>query len=72
MNKNVLITGASGFIGTHLIGFLLQKNYNVIAVTRQAGKNSDHPALHWVQKFEDISTRQIDYVVNVAGANIGE
>ena len=48
MNKNVLITGASGFIGTHLIGFLLQ-NYNVIAVTRQAGKNSDHPALQWVQ-----------------------
>ena len=46
MNKNVLITGASGFIGTHLIGFLLQ-NYNVIAVTRQAGKNSDHPALQW-------------------------
>ncbi|WP_283936136.1 NAD-dependent epimerase/dehydratase family protein, partial [Acinetobacter baumannii] len=26
MNKNVLITGASGFIGTHLIRFLLQKN----------------------------------------------
>ncbi|AZB91108.1 NAD(P)-dependent oxidoreductase [Acinetobacter nosocomialis] len=25
MNKNVLITGASGFIGTHLIKFLLQK-----------------------------------------------
>ncbi|EMW6506782.1 NAD-dependent epimerase/dehydratase family protein, partial [Acinetobacter baumannii] len=24
MNKNVLITGASGFIGTHLIRFLLQ------------------------------------------------
>ncbi|NUF11651.1 NAD(P)-dependent oxidoreductase, partial [Acinetobacter oleivorans] len=24
-NKNVLITGASGFIGTHLIKFLLQK-----------------------------------------------
>lgn len=66
MNKNVLITGASGFIGTHLIRFLLQKNYNVIAVTRQAGKTSDHPALQWVQKFKDISTRQIDYVVNLA------
>lgn len=72
MNKNVLITGASGFIGTHLIRFLLQKNYNVIAVTRQAGRESDHLALHWVQKFEDISTRQIDYVVNLVGANIGE
>ena len=55
MNKNVLITGASGFIGTHLIRCLLQKNYNVVAVTRQAGKKSDHPALQWVQKFEDIS-----------------
>lgn len=44
----------------------------MIAVTRQAGKKSDHPALQWVQKFEDISIRQIDYVVNLAGANIGE
>lgn len=44
----------------------------MIAVTRQAGKKSDHPALQWVQKFEDITTRQIDYVVNLAGANIGE
>lgn len=44
----------------------------MIAVTRQAGKTSDHPALQWVQKFKDISTRQIDYVVNLAGANIGE
>ena len=44
----------------------------MIAVTRQAGRESDHLALHWVQKFEDISTRQIDYVVNLVGANIGE
>ena len=44
----------------------------MIAVTRQAGKESDHPALQWVRKFEDISTHKIDYVVNLAGANIGE
>ena len=43
----------------------------MIAVTRQAGRNLTILP-YWVQKFEDISTRQIDYVVNLVGANIGE
>lgn len=30
-----LITGASGFIGSHLVEFLLQKNYQVCAISRK-------------------------------------
>ncbi len=33
---SVLITGASGFIGSHLIPFLVARGYEVIALSRQA------------------------------------
>ena len=32
MSKTVLITGGAGFIGSHLCGFFLKKNFKVIAV----------------------------------------
>jgi len=31
-NKNVLVTGCAGFIGSHMVDLLLQKNYNVVGV----------------------------------------
>ena len=30
MNKNILVTGSSGFIGTYLVNFLNKKNYNTL------------------------------------------
>ena len=32
MKKTVLITGAAGFIGSHLCDYLLSKNYKVIGI----------------------------------------
>ena len=32
MKKKILITGGSGFIGTHLIKFLIKKNYDIYAL----------------------------------------
>ena len=40
MGKNVLITGATGFIGKRLINFLKIKNYNVRVISRNI--SSDH------------------------------
>jgi len=40
MNK-ILITGATGFIGSHLTEFLLEKGYNVVAFDRYNSNN------HW-------------------------
>ncbi|ENX17540.1 TIGR01777 family protein [Acinetobacter sp. CIP 64.2] len=69
--QTVLITGASGFIGSHLLPFLLEQHYQIIALTRQPNRVSQHSALRWVNDLDQIATQQIDYVINLAGENIG-
>ncbi|OEY96595.1 TIGR01777 family protein [Acinetobacter proteolyticus] len=69
--QTVLITGASGFIGAHLLPFLLQRQYQIIALTRQPHRHSQHSALRWVNDLDQIEMQQIDYVINLAGENIG-
>lgn len=36
MNKQILITGGSGFIGTNLVNYLLKKNYFVTNIDKQS------------------------------------
>ena len=67
---SVLITGASGFIGSHLIPFLVTRGYEVIALSRQA--QIDSYGVTWIQDFQQIAARHIDYVVNLAGESIGK
>ncbi|HQU74777.1 MAG TPA: NAD(P)H-binding protein, partial [Calditrichia bacterium] len=38
MDKRVIITGATGFIGRHLVQSLLEDGYPVTALTRNAAK----------------------------------
>lgn len=68
----VLITGASGFIGSHLIAYLLARDYAVVGLTRQKDKLSRHPSLIWIQQLDELKTDHIDYVINLAGENIGK
>ncbi len=68
----VLITGASGFIGSHLIAYLLARDYAVVGLTRQKNKLSRHPSLTWIQQLDELKTDRIDYVINLAGENIGK
>ena len=70
--ERVLITGASGFIGSQLIKYLLSKDYAVIGLSRQSGRTSSHPDLTWVQQLDELKTDQIDYVINLAGESIGK
>ncbi|ENV33679.1 TIGR01777 family oxidoreductase [Acinetobacter gerneri] len=67
----VLMTGASGFIGKHLIEYFTQQQYLVIGLSRKTNKVSPKNNLIWVNDFSEIQTTQIDYVINLAGENIG-
>ncbi len=58
--QTVLITGASGFIGSYLLPFLLERNYQIIALTRQPNRVSSHSALRWVNDLDQIETQHID------------
>ncbi|TCB57529.1 TIGR01777 family oxidoreductase [Acinetobacter terrestris] len=69
---SVLITGGSGFIGSHLLPYLLERDYAVFGLTRQKNKRSSHPDLTWVQSLDQLKTDRIDYVINLAGENIGQ
>jgi len=75
---NVLVSGGSGFIGSRLVGRLLQRQYEVSVLTRAPERVRDHlPAEvrlvhwnsggsgHWEEAIHDA-----DAVVNLAGTSI--
>jgi uncharacterized protein (TIGR01777 family) len=71
IKDTVLVTGASGFIGQQLVKFLLEQDYQVIALSRKK-QVANHPSLQWVQQLSEIRNPKIDYVVNLAGESIGQ
>ncbi len=54
MNKSVLITGANGFIGSHLVESAIDHGYEVIAFVRE---NSD---VSYIEKY-DVAIHRVDY-----------
>lgn len=78
MKERVLITGASGFVGYHLIEAALRKDLEVFAAVR-ASSNIDHlkhlpiqfttgdySNLHAVRA--DVEAKQYQYIIHAAGA----
>lgn len=53
--KSVIVTGASGFIGSHLVNRLIELGFTVIAVTRSLDKSitSHYETLFWI-RWDDI------------------
>ena len=68
----VLVTGATGFIGTQLISYLLEQNYAVVGLTRQKNQAAQHPSMKWINDLEELENQSIDYVINLAGESIGQ
>ena len=77
MRKNILITGASGFVGGHLLNDCLKNNFNVYAIFKYSRKN-----INFVKKYKKkifpifykniyqiknkLTNYKIDYVIHCA------
>ena len=77
MKKNILITGASGFVGSHVLDDCLKNNFNVYAIFRSSEKNVNF-AKNYKKKIHPIfynniyeiksklTIHKIDYVIHCA------
>jgi uncharacterized protein len=71
--RTLLVSGATGFIGTALVRKLLARGESVIVLTRDRGKALDRfgPHVRSVERLEEIAAAErIDGIVNLAGAAI--
>ena len=77
MKKNILITGASGFVGSHLLDDCLKSNFNVYAILRHSKKNFNFTKKYKKKIFpiyynniyeikNKLTNCKIDYVVHCA------
>jgi UDP-glucose 4-epimerase len=80
-NKKVIVTGAAGFIGSHLVDLLIKKNFTVIAIDNLTGgrkKNLKHHLKNKNFKFVNLDINKIKknsrhfkkakYVFHLAGS----
>ncbi|MFZ1806345.1 MAG: TIGR01777 family oxidoreductase [Cyclobacteriaceae bacterium] len=74
MHKNVLITGASGLVGTRLTALLQQKGYQISHLSRSKG-SGPIPTFQWNVSdgtMENGAINSIETIVNLAGAGIAD
>lgn len=71
----VAITGATGLIGRHLTRALLDRDHEVVPLSRSNGHVHGVEAVAWDPVFDDYPTAAIDgvdAVVNLAGASVAD
>ncbi len=74
MNK-VLITGASGLVGSALTKYLLDNNFEVVHLSRSKKSNSPVPIFVWDIKseyLEEGALENVNHIVHLAGAGIAD
>lgn len=73
--KTVLITGASGLIGTQLSQMLSAKGYIVVHLGRKSTRKSVYPTFFWDVEKGEIDTnafKNVDAIVHLAGAGVAD
>ena len=74
-NKNILITGSSGLIGTKLIRSLQDKGYFVSVLSRNPEKLKGVKAFKWnieEQTIDHEALKDVDTIIHLAGAGIAD
>jgi uncharacterized protein (TIGR01777 family) len=75
MPQNILITGGTGLVGTHLAQVLTAKGYVVSMLSRSPKKSQNITYYQWdlsKNKLDEQAILKADYIVHLAGANVGE
>jgi uncharacterized protein (TIGR01777 family) len=73
-SKRILITGASGFLGTRLTQMLEAKGYEVYHLSRSK-KNAEEKTFVWdvrKQTIEKGALSSVDAIIHLAGASVAE
>jgi uncharacterized protein (TIGR01777 family) len=75
----VLVTGATGFVGRRVVEKLIEKNHEVIVVSRNVqkafilfGEKVQYFLWSDFESIPDLYEHEIDSVIHLAGENIGE
>jgi uncharacterized protein (TIGR01777 family) len=74
MAKQILITGASGLVGSRLTQLLIEQNHQVIHMSRST-KSGPVPSLVWniEKKFVDpVAFEGVDTIIHLAGAGVAD
>src|SRR4051812_12744456 len=72
MAKNILITGASGLVGTRLTELLLKKGYSVSHLGRSRKEGQVKSFVWNVDQFviEPEALKDVDAIIHLAGAGV--
>lgn len=73
--KKILITGATGMIGTRLTSLLLEKGHEVSHLSRSQKAGSPVPVFVWDPARKEIdqqAIKNIDVIIHLAGAGIAD
>jgi uncharacterized protein (TIGR01777 family) len=72
----VLISGGTGLVGANLTRHLLERNYEVIILTRDKNKTSKNPKIsysYWnikEQKMDVDAIKKADHIIHLSGAGV--
>lgn len=68
---HILITGATGFIGSSLLTELMKTSHKLTALSRSAFKHQEqNPQVNWISNLDQADFNQIDAIINLAGEPI--
>ncbi len=68
----IMVTGASGLVGTQLVSLLKQEGHEVITLTRRSPRNASERQWDFAGPLPSGTLDGIEAIIHLAGENIGE